>query len=86
MSEIGTNLDDSFAATNKGWMSDFCLRYNQRNFPLLLRNRSRGRRLAFLCLLIGGFTSHWNSVAKRCMQFSPFERGRETKDHNSHEV
>jgi hypothetical protein len=35
MSQIETNLDDSFARkTNTWWMSDFYLRYNQRNFPL----------------------------------------------------
>ena len=68
MSRIETNLDDSFAAkTNTGWMSDFFLRYNQRNFPLLLRNRSRGQRLAVLCLPVEVFASRGNSVARRCI-------------------
>ena len=71
--------------TNKGWMSDFCLRYNQRNFLLLLRSRSRGQRLAPLCLPVEVFASHGNSVARRCMQFSPLKAGSETDDSQSHE-
>ena len=87
MSQIETNLDDSFAAkTNTGWMSDFFLRYNQRNFPSLLRNRSRGQRLALLCLPVEVFASHGNPVARRCIQFSPLNAGAKRTIHNSHEV
>ena len=81
MSQIETNLDDSFAAkTNTGWMSDFFLRYNQRNFPLLLRNRSRGPASCPFVPAGQGFRESWEFCRETMYPVQPFERGREKND------
>jgi hypothetical protein len=86
-SQIGTIWMIPSRQTNKGWMSDFCLRYNQRNFlPICGETESRSQRLALLCLPVEVFANHGNSVARRCMQFSPLKAGAETDDSQSHEA
>jgi hypothetical protein len=86
-SQIGTIWMILSRQMNRRWMSDFYLRYNQRKFsPHLWRNRSRSQRLALLCLPVEVFANHGNSVARRCMQFSPLKAGAETDDSQSHEA
>jgi hypothetical protein len=85
MSQIETNLDDSSRQTNKGWMSDFCLRYNQRNFPPIVAKLIARPASCSLCLR-SRFSRSMGILLRDGVCSSALERGAETDDSQSHEV
>jgi hypothetical protein len=79
MSQIETNLDDPSRQTNKGWMNDFYLRYNQRNFLLICGETDCAAYVLLLCAWLSRFSRPMGLLFRDGVcRFSPLYAGMET--------